>query len=157
MNKFSSLNLLLIASLSCVVPLTFASDEIDLKEAAKRMQVTVPELNEIIERCDGNQHDMNMCAWYKFVKSDIELNGVYRELQSNLDGRDPKKLVVAQKAWIIFRDKNCDFSTSDVDQGSMWGMVSSYCKRDMTEDRIYQLKDLIACTSIHGECLPKKH
>ncbi|NIA52950.1 DUF1311 domain-containing protein [Massilia sp. TW-1] len=44
---------------------------------------------------------MTRCAEYHFIERDLD------------------KLVAAQRAWIAFRDRDCDFAASDVEGGSM--------------------------------------
>jgi uncharacterized protein YecT (DUF1311 family) len=150
----SSMKLSLSLLLFLIVPCAFAGNERVMKEFARRTGIHDMTEKEVLEGCDGAQMSMNLCAEYHFIERDLQLNDEYRKLQKNLDGRDLKKLIAAQRAWISFRDLDCDFSASDVDGGSMHPMVSLNCQQELTEQRIKQLKTYNACTSVRGECPP---
>ena len=102
----------------------FAGDDKVLKEFARRTGIKDATEEKILQGCDGAQISMTLCAEYHFIEQDLKLNDEYHELQRNLDGRDLNKLIAAQRAWISFRDLDCDFSTSDVEGGSMEPMMS---------------------------------
>jgi uncharacterized protein YecT (DUF1311 family) len=146
-----SLSLLLFLLVQCA----YAGDDRVLKEFARRTGIKDLSASQILEGWDGAQMSMNFCAEYHFIERDLQLNDEYRKLQKNLDGRDLKALIAAQRAWVSFRDHDCEFATSDIDGGSMRPMVSLKCKQELTEDRIAQLKKYNACTSFHGECPPR--
>lgn len=145
-----SLSLLLFL----IVPCAFAGNERVMQEFARRTGINHMTEKDVLAGCDGAQMSMNLCAEYHFIERDLQLNDEYRKLQKNLDGRDLKKLIVAQRAWISFRDLECDFSASDVEGGSMEPMMSLKCKQELTKHRIAQLKKYNACTSVRGECPP---
>ena len=145
---------LLCLLLFLITQSAFAGDDRVMKEFARRTGIKDATKEKILEGCDGAQISMTRCAEYHFIEQDLKLNDEYRELQRNLDGRDLNKLIAAQRAWISFRDLDCDFSTSDVEGGSMHPMMSMRCKQELTEARIAQLKEYIACTTVHGTCPP---
>ena len=60
------------------------------------------------------QTDMNICAGKSYAKSDAELNKFYKQIETRLkgDADTTKLLVAAQKAWVSFRDAECNFSSS---------------------------------------------
>ena len=127
-----------------------------MKEFVRRTGVTYMTEQEVLDGCDGAQRSMTRCAEYHFIERDLELNDAYRDLKKDLDGRDLDKLVAAQRAWVAFRDRECEFSASDVEGGSMHPMVALICERELTEDRIAQLKTYAACTSVRGTCPPRQ-
>ena len=62
----------------------------------------------------SDQATMSECAGKALQKSDAELNATYDQIRQRLKNAPEtlKLLVGAQRAWIAFRDAECDFSTS---------------------------------------------
>ena len=96
---------------------------------------------------NADQATMNACAAQSFEKSDKELNGLYKQIETRLaDEADAKRLLVAaQRAWIAFRDAECKFSSSAVAQGSAYPMVAAQCRDKLTKDRIGDFKTYLSC------------
>lgn len=84
--------------------------------------------------CDGTQAEMNRCADQEYRKQDQRLNEVYKKLD-----RSPE-LVRAQRAWIAFRDAECEWAIAEYEGGSIVPMAHSYCLAGMTEERIKTLE-----------------
>ncbi|WP_343314227.1 lysozyme inhibitor LprI family protein [Brucella sp. BE17] len=99
--------------------------------------------------CDNaqDQATMNQCANENFIKSDEQLNSHYREIEKRLsDNDDAKKLLVAsQRAWIKFRDAECDFAASGTAGGSVQPMILAMCKDSLTTDRNKQFSEYLKC------------
>lgn len=100
-----------------------------------------------------NQTDMNICAGQAYMKADAELNAVYKQIEARLtDDADTKKLLVtAQKAWISFRDAECDFVSSRV-TGTLYPFISSTCLQGQTLSRIQDLKVYLKCGEGDLDC-----
>lgn len=100
------------------------------------------------------QTDMNICAGKAYAKSDAELNTLYKQIEARLkDDADTKKLLVsAQKAWIGFRDAECNFSSSTVAGGTAYPFISSTCLDNMTQTRIETLRGYLKCTEGDLDC-----
>jgi uncharacterized protein YecT (DUF1311 family) len=99
-----------------------------------------------------DQSSMNICADQDFSRADAELNRVYqraigaaREADTELERDDPRPkyeptLRAAQRAWVAFRDAQCDYEgMQEARGGSMEPMVVSGCMEQMTRARIQQL------------------
>jgi uncharacterized protein YecT (DUF1311 family) len=101
-----------------------------------------------------NQTDMNICAGKAYAKSDAELNVLYKQIETRLkDDADTKKLLVsAQKAWIGYRDAECNFSSSTVTGGTAYPFISSTCLDGMTKSRIEDLKGYLKCPEGDMSC-----
>lgn len=94
--------------------------------------------------CDGmTQYDMNMCAKIEFEKADKAMNERYATLMKRLDPEDQAKLRQAQKAWISYRDKVCEFETNGL--GSVRPMIFSGCLTFLTNDHIKYLDGQLHC------------
>ncbi|MDD2932567.1 MAG: lysozyme inhibitor LprI family protein [Methylotenera sp.] len=89
-------------------------------------------------QCD--QTTMNICAYDHFKNTDAELNNLYKKLtrESTTD-----KLRIAQRAWIKYRDAQCDYEASDFDDGSMQPTIHSSCLAELTKQRIKELDNQI--------------
>jgi uncharacterized protein YecT (DUF1311 family) len=92
---------------------------------------------------------MNRCADLDARKANAELNHVYQELLSKLKSDDnaTKKLRIAQRAWIGFRDAHLQelFPGQDKQReyGSMFPMCYAQVSTAMTEERTAQLRSLL--------------
>ena len=76
--------------------------------------------------------------------ADKDLNDAYRKLMTVLDQpawREAKqKLIAAERAWITFRDKECEFSQKLI--GGANHVNQSECVADMTKERAEYIQRL---------------
>ena len=84
--------------------------------------------------CDGPQSELNRCADQEYRKQDKRLNEVYKKLEKT------PELIRAEKAWIAFRDAECEWAVAEYEGGSITPMAHSYCLAGMTEERIKTLE-----------------
>lgn len=102
------------------------------------------------------QADMNSCAAMDYEKADKQLNVVYKEAlksQADLDKQSAEinpdyvgavqALKKAQRAWIDYRDGQCEGVGYQAVGGSMQPMLINGCEADLTNKRIKELQDLI--------------
>ena len=109
------------------------------------------------EGCDVpglNQSELNDCYGNAYKKGDSELNVLYRQITDRLkdDKATTKLLVAAQRAWVAFRDAECDFSTSAVSGGTAYGMIQAICLNKLTGKRIDDLKSYLNCQEGALDC-----
>ena len=106
--------------------------------------------------CDNamDQSTMNACADQSFKKADAELNTVYKKLQSrkNDDAEAAKLLIAAERAWVAFRDAECEFDAADNLGGSIYPMIYSGCLERLTQARIDQLNRYLRCEEGEVAC-----
>ena len=125
-----------------------AQTEGELTEVAKRMQRPQQSLRESLADCDRYQGSMNDCAGYAFHLKDIALNGVYKSLVSSTGTASAKRMLASsQRAWIVFRDRDCAYEASGVQGGSMHAGWMYRCLEERTATRIQQLNAMLACTA----------
>ncbi|WP_275783771.1 lysozyme inhibitor LprI family protein [Pararhizobium gei] len=95
----------------------------------------------------SDQTTMTMCAGDALKKSDRLLNDLYKQIEARLkdDADTKKRLVGAQKAWLGFRDAECAFSSSAVDQGTVYPMIYAMCLDGLTQLRVKDLQTYLAC------------
>ncbi|EKF18713.1 lysozyme inhibitor LprI family protein [Nitratireductor pacificus] len=93
------------------------------------------------------QTDMSLCAAQAYKKADEALNASYRKLTQRYGGDDDAKagLLAAQRAWIVFRDAECDLTALGVKGGSAYPMVRAMCLEALTTERTGQLDDRLNC------------
>jgi uncharacterized protein YecT (DUF1311 family) len=96
---------------------------------------------------DESQAGLNQCAADAYKKADAALNAAYKQVMARLkDSEDAaKSLVAAQRAWIGYRDAECDFMSSGVEGGSARPMIAAQCLEQLTTQRADELKALLNC------------
>lgn len=99
------------------------------------------------------QSDMNICANQDFKRSDALLNQAYKQKMSQLNADQQKKLKVAQRNWITFRDSDCDLQSSGVAGGSVQPMVYAQCLQSKTEQRTAELNKMLHCEEGDVSCV----
>lgn len=89
------------------------------------------------------QHAMNVCAAREHARADSTLNARYQDLVRNMPAAQLELLRTAQRAWIRFRDAECEHQASIYEGGSMQPMVRSSCLARLTEQRAEDLQRII--------------
>lgn len=99
----------------------------------------------------SSQATLNECFGKAYKKSDAELNKLFKDLQHRTDDADLKqKLVQSQRAWIAFRDAECDMQTFG--GGSISGTSYPICLSGLTTQRITDLKKYLKCEEGDSNC-----
>ena len=98
------------------------------------------------------QIEMNTCAAQDWAAADARLNDVYAETLAVMQASDrdypidgpseEDRLRRAQRAWVAYRDANCDSAGYPMRGGSAEPLLFYGCLRAMTEDRIADLQSL---------------
>lgn len=109
--------------------------------------------NEADIKCnhDGNQMEMNQCAYDDYEKADKALNNAYKELVKLKKGNKVyiTKLKTSQRLWIKFRDAELEtiFACEDGDMrmcwGSMYNLIYHVEMKELTDKRTATLKGYI--------------
>ncbi len=88
------------------------------------------------------QTEMTICSYEEFKIADAELNTTYQNILKRYveyNEYNPNiviKLREAQKAWIIYRDKQCDAEGEIYNGGSMQPMIINGCATSLTNAQI---------------------
>ncbi|WP_309666264.1 lysozyme inhibitor LprI family protein [Tabrizicola sp.] len=98
------------------------------------------------------QQELNICAEQDWQKADIALNITYKEVMAEMKAMDeglPEELQgaeaalrEAQRAWVAFRDANCEAAGFEMRGGSAEALLVYGCLRRMTVDRTQELAEL---------------
>ena len=94
-----------------------------------------------MDRSNRVTSEMLDCISAEFTRQDARLNENYKRLMSKLSGKRREGLLEAQRAWIKFRDANCNFYY-DPEGGSAAHLAGSDCNLNATADRATELKNL---------------
>ena len=92
------------------------------------------------------QTDMNICAHIKYQETDRVLNETYQKaiviLKDNGDKDKVEDFRKIQRAWIKFRDLNCNYSATLYRGGTLAPLIYSNCMERLTRERTNQIPDL---------------
>ena len=93
-------------------------------------------------QCDEttSQAALTACAQDALDHADAELNAVYAQTLKALSGRGVVELRAAQRAWIRFRDLDCETVRSASEGGSIAPYELARCLTDHTTARVTTLR-----------------
>lgn len=89
------------------------------------------------------QADLNARALADWHRADATLNATYRRAlaRERAKGSDAgEALIVAQRAWVAFRDAECWSTSFGSRTGSIHPMEEAMCRASLTRQRTLQLK-----------------
>ncbi len=120
-----------------------------LAEPLSGSAATDARLKACVARDSSNAHIM-ACTSVAQIAADARLNGVYQAWTEALkhpkpdDAKDDaeilKRLVVAERAWIAFRDADCDLRSTSALGGTAEPVVFGDCRYAMTNARVEALE-----------------
>lgn len=102
-----------------------------------------------------DQATLDECAGKKFDAADKKLNDAYRQIMDRLKDNAPSKklLVDAQRAWVAFRDAECNFQGGPRETaGSVRPMVVANCQAGLTNLRLKELQGYLHCEEGDLDC-----
>lgn len=88
---------------------------------------------------DGNQQEMNACAFRDHQVADQALNAKYKEVLAALSPSEKQKLRQEQRAWLKKLAPKCVAAAKASEGGSIWALEYYGCTRIETERRTKQL------------------
>jgi uncharacterized protein YecT (DUF1311 family) len=99
------------------------------------------EFDTCMDKAGGVTPTMIDCISAELRRQDALLNENYRKLMASLSTKRKKTLQEAQRAWLKFRDTNCDFYY-DPDGGTAARVDANECVLNATTDRARELAQL---------------
>lgn len=99
--------------------------------------------NKCIDTSGGGDMAMVECITEEHARWDKMLNDDYRKLMGSLDADAKAALKDAQKAWLAFREKECQFAYVSNGGGTLSRMAANDCMMQMTAERATALRALI--------------
>ncbi len=103
--------------------------------------------SQCMDNSGGVTVSMLDCIAAETKLQDDRLNMAYKEAMSQLSAERKKQLKEAQRAWIKFRDANCDFYF-DPEGGTSASVMASDCVMSETAERAAELEGFL---EIYGE------
>jgi uncharacterized protein YecT (DUF1311 family) len=94
-----------------------------------------------MDKSNGVTGEMLDCISAELARQDARLNESYKRLLSKLSAKRKEGLLEAQRAWIKFRDANCNFYY-DPEGGSAAHLAGNGCVLNATADRATELRNL---------------
>ena len=88
-------------------------------------------------------YDIKICLSKELDKHDADLNQQYKLCMKKLDKVAQNKLRAAQKAWISFRDADCEFQADENRGGTLEGVSNLSCLSSKTKTRADEIRDCV--------------
>ena len=98
------------------------------------------------------QMEMSACAGKDAQAADAELNHVYGQLISKYDEPNRQALVLAERAWIVYRDAECGYETALSVGGTIHPMMVALCMTRKAKARTKELTDQLNCKEGDLDC-----
>jgi uncharacterized protein YecT (DUF1311 family) len=102
-----------------------------------------------------DQTTMNICANNDFNAADTKLNQSYAKVYKSISPQGQTKLKKAERAWVAWRDAQCDLDTSSTDSYSAQPMVHAMCLEHYTQEQTKRLDAALNCTEGDVSCHAK--
>ncbi|MFC0399484.1 lysozyme inhibitor LprI family protein [Paraburkholderia rhizosphaerae] len=99
-----------------------------------------------------DQATMTQCANSSLKASDAKLNQTFHALQAKVSKPGKDKLQKAQRAWITWRDAQCDFNTLGSSGGSIHTLAQASCLDDLTQAQTKLLSSQLNCDEGDTTC-----
>ncbi len=88
-------------------------------------------------------YDLRICYDKMLQNEDAKLNKNYKACMAKLDATAKAKLQKAQRAWIAFRDADCDYQADEMRGGTLETVIGLSCLATETQERAEMLKDCV--------------
>jgi uncharacterized protein YecT (DUF1311 family) len=83
---------------------------------------------------------MVMALDVKIKAADAKLNEAYQKVLGRLDETGKKKIKEAERAWIVFRDAQCEAEADEARGGTLAQILGQRCRLRMIEARTAELE-----------------
>ncbi len=102
------------------------------------------------------QMALNQCTGDNLAAADSALAGLYRKLLAiESDPKAKEQFKDIERAWVAYKDKQCQWETAGDEGGSIWTMEYNQCEIDKTDARIRELQKAAGCTGSVNTCKPQ--
>lgn len=119
----------------------------DSNHAMDDYMASVIEQSDIIKSALENevvtQTDMNIKSQELYELWDGALNHLWSELKNRLSEEDFSELLDKQRIWIEEKEKSVEEAGKEVEGGSMYSLVVNMEAAKITEERVYELYELL--------------
>jgi len=106
-------------------------------------EASMVDLQQCIDKA-SSAADTRECIGEELEYQDFLLNKYYKVLKKQVKSKEGIKVLRnAQRAWIKYRDANCEFEAFSMRNGSGWSTLHLDCLNTMTTQRAKELKSNI--------------
>ncbi len=98
------------------------------------------------------QPELSACAGKDAQSADAELNRVYGQLIAKYDEPNRNALVLAERAWILYRDAECGYETALSVGRTIHPMMVAHCMTAKAKARTKELNDQLNCKEGDLDC-----
>ena len=118
---------------------------LEILGAVAALQTPDDPIEEACYKADQSQQAMNMCAGEAYQRADKALNARWAKVLAiyGEDAESKKLLLDGQRAWLTYRDAQCNLAALDSKGGSIWLLINSGCLAALTRQRTKELAELI--------------
>jgi uncharacterized protein YecT (DUF1311 family) len=109
------------------------------------------EIEDALKHCAGNQMQINICSWHRYIEDEKALQEAVAALRDALpdDKTTQDLLQKSQDAFIQFRNATCMF---DKGSGSMAFMALYNCRSAYTKRRTAAVRTYVDCMMGTSDC-----
>ncbi|RDK02164.1 hypothetical protein DLM46_14620 [Paraburkholderia lacunae] len=93
----------------------------------------------------SDQLSLNRCADIEYQAADQKLNDIYSKLLKKVSPHGKPRLQKAERAWVAYRDVQCDFLASSPSPYSAQPMIHAYCLSRLTQAQTKLLDEQLHC------------
>lgn len=93
----------------------------------------------------SDQATLNQCADLDYQAADKKLNETYSKLLKKVSPQSKPRLQKAERAWVAYREAQCEFLTSSPTPYSAQPMIHLYCLSRLTEAQTKLLDEQLHC------------
>lgn len=93
----------------------------------------------------SDQNSLNRCADLSYQAADKKLNETYGKLLAKVSPQGKPRLQKAERAWVAYRDAQCDFLSSSAGPYSAQPMIHSSCLSRLTQAQTRLLDEQLHC------------
>ena len=98
------------------------------------------------------QMEMSACAGKDAQTAEAQLNRVYGQLMAKYDEPNRNALVLAERAWVVYRDADCAYETALSVGGTIHPMMVALCMTAKAKARTKELEDQLNCKEGDLDC-----
>jgi uncharacterized protein YecT (DUF1311 family) len=102
------------------------------------------------------QMGLNQCTGDNLAAANAALGKIYGKMLALESGpKDKETFRDVERAWVAYKDKQCQWETAGDQGGSIWAMEYNQCEIEKTDARIRELMRSAGCTGSAASCNPQ--
>lgn len=95
------------------------------------------EYRQCFKRANYVDFEIRVCEYQALEGQDARLNAAYRAVLARIDVAEERTaLIAAEKAWIAYRDTQCEYQGARFEGGTLQPVEIARCQVDLTVERV---------------------